>query len=121
MKALLLLALTLINASPKEQDLMLADLYAADPRLAVEVLDVANELGADTDELAIVIAIIADSKGGIALIPETDPVSSGLLGGAGSGSSTKAPVIGAMYDPEDDSKHIPGEMYTPGVEYHKGF
>ena len=63
MKALLLLAVALINASPKEQDLMLADLYAADPRLAVEVLEVAdvldeyegwpcaNELGADTDEL----------------------------------------------------------------------
>ena len=58
------LALTLINASPQDQDLMLADLYDADPRLAYEVLDVADELGADTEELAIVIAIIADSTGG---------------------------------------------------------
>jgi len=58
----LILALTLINASPEEQDLMLADMYDADPRLAYEVLDVADGLGADTDELAIVIAIIADSK-----------------------------------------------------------
>ena len=58
------LALTLINASPQDQDLMLADLYDADPRLAYEVLDVAGELGADTEELAIVIAIIADSNGG---------------------------------------------------------
>ena len=57
------LALTLINASPEEQDLMLADMYDADPRLAYEVLDVADGLGADTDELAIVIAIIADSTG----------------------------------------------------------
>ena len=45
MKALLLLAVALINASPKEQDLMLADLYAADPRLAVEVLEVADDVG----------------------------------------------------------------------------
>ena len=57
------LALTLINASPEEQDLMLADMYDADPRLAYEVLYVADELGADTNELAIVIAIIADSTG----------------------------------------------------------
>jgi len=58
------LALTLINASPKEPDLMLTDLYDADPRLAYEVLDVADELGADTNELAISVAIIADSNGG---------------------------------------------------------
>ncbi len=44
MKALLLLAVALINASPKEQDLMLADMYDADPRLAYEVLDMADDI-----------------------------------------------------------------------------
>ena len=94
----LILALTLINASPEEQDLMLADLYDADPRLAYEVLDVADELGADTDELAIVIAIIADSTG-----DESRPWSSHTY------DSTKNPVIGLMYDPVEP------------VKYHKGF
>ena len=40
----LILALTLINAPVEEQDLMLADLYDADPRLAGEVLDMADDI-----------------------------------------------------------------------------
>ena len=38
------LAIALINAPADEQELMLYDLYIADPRLAIEVLDVAEEL-----------------------------------------------------------------------------
>ena len=34
-----------------------------DPRLVADVLDVVDELGGYTDDLAIVIAIIADSPG----------------------------------------------------------
>ena len=91
MKAFVL-ALTLINASSKEQDLMLADMYDADPRLAYEVLDVADGLGADTDELAIVIAIIADSTG-----DESRPWSSHTY------DSTKAiSDPGRMFDPVDE-------------------
>ncbi len=60
MKFILSLAIALINASPAEQELMVYDLYKADPVLAVDVLDVADELGADTDDLAIVIEIITD-------------------------------------------------------------
>lgn len=43
MKALYL-ALVLINSPAEEQELMVADLVDADPRLAVEVLDVVVEL-----------------------------------------------------------------------------
>jgi hypothetical protein len=56
------LAIALINAPADEQYEMVVDLYDANPRLADEVMDVADELGADTNELGIVIAIIADSK-----------------------------------------------------------
>ena len=94
----LLLALALIHAPADEQYEMVYDLYDADPRLADEVLDVADELGADTDELAIVIAIIADSTG-----DESRPWSSHTY------DSTKNPVIGLMYDPVEP------------VKYHKGF
>ncbi|MEO1996904.1 MAG: hypothetical protein ABGZ17_16685 [Planctomycetaceae bacterium] len=44
MRALLILAMALINAPAEEQELMVYDLYAADPVLAVEVLDVADQL-----------------------------------------------------------------------------
>ncbi|MEO1996902.1 MAG: hypothetical protein ABGZ17_16675 [Planctomycetaceae bacterium] len=101
------LALTLINASPQDQDLMLADLYDADPRLAYEVLYVADELGADTDELAISVAIIADSNGGeefaffkLVATPVDD--------------STKNPDVSNWTYPVDDSTKEP-------VKYHKGF
>jgi len=69
---LLILALTLINAPVEEQYEMLADLYDADPRLAYEVLDVADELGADTNELAISVAIVAISDPGRMFDPVTD-------------------------------------------------
>ena len=49
MRMMLILAVALINAPAEEQELMVYDLYAADPVLAVEVLDVADELCADTD------------------------------------------------------------------------
>ena len=59
----LLLAIALLNAAPKEQDRLILDLYDMDPRLVADVLDVVDELGGYTDDLAIVIAIIADSPG----------------------------------------------------------
>ena len=68
----LILALALINAPVEEQYEMLADLYDADPRLAYEVLDVADELGADTNELAISVAIVAISDPGRMFDPVTD-------------------------------------------------
>ncbi|MEO1996903.1 MAG: hypothetical protein ABGZ17_16680 [Planctomycetaceae bacterium] len=54
----ILIAVVLINAPADEQELMIADLYDADPRLAVEVLDVADELGAYSqwDRLMVIIA-----------------------------------------------------------------
>jgi len=64
MRALLILAVALINAPVDEQYEMVADLCDVDPHLAVEVLDVADELGADTDELALMIMIaVADLNG----------------------------------------------------------
>jgi len=78
---LLLLALALLDAPATEQYAMVTNLHDADPRLAVEVLDMAAELGADTEELAIVIAMIADFTGDDAL--SKDP--------------------GKMFDPQDDS------------------
>jgi len=97
MKAFIL-ALTLINASPKEQDFMLADLYDADPRLAYEVLDVADELGADTEELAIVIAIIADSTDDEdwAVIRNISPKD----------DSTKNPDVSGWNYPKDDTVNV---------------
>ena len=80
---LILLALALLDAPATEQYAMVANLHDADPRLAVEVLDMAAELGADTDELAIVVAIIADSTGDDDDALYKDP--------------------GKMFDPQDDS------------------
>ena len=50
----LLLAIALLNAAPKEQDRLILDLYDMDPRLVADVLDVVDELGGYTDDLAIV-------------------------------------------------------------------
>jgi len=48
------LAIALLNAAPKEQDGLILDLYDMDPRLVADVLDVVDELGGYTDDLAIV-------------------------------------------------------------------
>ena len=54
----ILIAVVLINATADEQKLMVDDLYDADPRLADAVLDVADELGAYSqwDRMMIIIA-----------------------------------------------------------------
>ena len=85
------LAIALLNAAPKEQDRLILDLYDMDPRLVADVLDVVDELGGYTDDLAIVIAIIADSPGKTA--PKKDEYipgkGGGMLGGVSEDDGTK--------------------------------
>ena len=107
------LAIALLNAAPKEQDGLILDLYDMDPRLVADVLDVVDELGGYTDDLAIVIAIIADSPGKTA--PKKDEYIPGdmWVDGVSEDDGTKAPIIGLMYDPVDDGTKNPiiGAMF----------
>ena len=89
----LILALTLINASPEEQDLMLADMYDADPRLAYEVLDVADELGRGEPLRGVMADPVIDS-----MYITTDQATA-----IGREDSTKNPDVSGWNYPKDDT------------------
>jgi len=97
----LILALALINAPVEEQYEMLADLYDADPRLAYEVLDVADELGADTEELAIVFPVAGD------FTDDTDDEDWAVIRNISpKDDSTKNPDVSKWNYPKDDTVNV---------------